>query len=254
MEYQTILLLLLSNCAVFAGALLKGGVGFGFAMLVAPVFLIFVPQYLPATLLWVQLWLSLVYLIRDHKAIQFHGLGMALIGRFVGTGVAFFLLRYFTERHLEISTVILMGGIVVVLAMPGTIAPTKKALSIAGFFSGITSTILSISGAPMAPVLRDSHAKSISGMMAGFNLVGIGISLIVLYYHRIGTVNHIKWGVLLLPGAVLGVLYSKKLHAHLNPERVRIGLLILVAISTVIALVRIVDPSLLNAIYFEASH
>ena len=223
-------------------------------MLVAPVFMIFSPHYVPVTLLWVQLWLSLVYLIRDHKAIQFQGLGLALLGRFVGTGVSYLLLGWFATRHLEILSALLMLGVVAVLATSKTIVPTKKSLSIAGFFAGITSTIISISGAPMAPVLRDSHAKSISGMMAWFNLVGIGISLIVLYAHHLGTLQDIRWATSLVPGAILGSLFSKRVQSHLNPERVRIGLLLLVSVSTIIVILRLINPGLMSAIYFGGSH
>ncbi|MEC9302406.1 MAG: sulfite exporter TauE/SafE family protein, partial [Acidobacteriota bacterium] len=66
--------------AVLVGSVVQGAVGFGLALVSAPVLILIDPRFIPAPLLLASLSLILLTAYRDRQGIDLSGLRWALIG------------------------------------------------------------------------------------------------------------------------------------------------------------------------------
>ena len=119
-------LFLILSAAVFVAAFIQGAIGIGFALIVAPVFGILAPEYLPVTLLILMLPLNFHIAWRERGDIDRLGTGWITLGRFFGTFAGLWMLAALSGRHLGLA----VGWFTVIAAAVAAKSPNCGARSV----------------------------------------------------------------------------------------------------------------------------
>ena len=220
------------------GAILQGSVGFGLAMVSAPVLVLIDPQFVPAPLLFGALSLTTLTAYRDREGIDLSGLHWALMGRVAGTAVGLFALtRLSGDRFILAFGVLVL--ISVALSVSGLrLSPTPRTLLGAGALSGFMGTTSSIGGPPMALVYQHAPGALLRGTLAGYFIVGVSISLVALAaIGRLG-VQELWLALVLQPAIFVGFAVSSKAVARLDAGRTRPAVLTVAAVMALVVIVR----------------
>ncbi len=222
---------------IFVGSFVQSSIGFGLAIIAAPLLFFIDPAYVPAPITISALTLSLANAAKHWHSISFEGLKFAIIGRVPGTISGGLLLLWIDQRALA-----LWLGLSVLVAVGLSLAnvvlkPTKAALFSAGFLSGFMGTSSSIGGPPMALVLQHQANDFIRANMAAFFVVSCLMSLTMLFsVDRFGW-REIQLALPLMPATLTGywvAMRSLHLISHQNLRRASL-LLCMVAGSTAVA-------------------
>ncbi|MFQ5417685.1 MAG: sulfite exporter TauE/SafE family protein [Myxococcota bacterium] len=197
--------------AVFAGALLQGAVGFGYALVAAPILFMIDGRLVPGPVLLGALMLTALCARRDWTAIDFEGFGWGLMGRVPGTLLGAAAVSVIPADRFAAP----LGALVLIaVAMTGSgvrIDPNPRTLAGAGLLAGFMGTTSSIGGPPLAMVYQHAPGDRLRGTLSVYFVVGCLMSLSALaVVGRLGTYE-LTWGAALLPGVVLGFALSKRL-------------------------------------------
>jgi uncharacterized protein len=222
---------------IFVGSYVQSSIGFGLAIIAAPVLFFIDPLYVPAPITISAFTLSLANAAKHWDSISFGGLKFAIVGRIPGTVAGGLLLFWIDQDQLA-----LWLGISVIVAVGLSLSnivlrPTPGALFSAGFLSGFMGTSSSIGGPPMALVYQHEENDFIRANMAAFFCVSCLMSLAMLStVDRFG-MEHVLISLPLMPATLMGYwLAMKTLHliSHQNLRRFSL-LLCAVAGSVAIA-------------------
>ncbi|WP_306318760.1 MULTISPECIES: sulfite exporter TauE/SafE family protein [unclassified Streptomyces] len=216
----------LTGYLVVAGALtvaacLQASIGFGMAMLAAPVVAVIDPSLVPGTLIVQATVLSLLVTVADRQHIDLRGTGWALVGRVPGTVAGALLVATLPQQGLALmlSAVVLLG--VVLTCFGWAPRPHRPALVLAGSASGLFGTATSIGGPPMALVWQGRDAPVVRSTMSGFFLVGSVLSIATLASTgSIGT-HTLAMSAALAPASVLGYVLSRYVNRFMDARRLR---------------------------------
>ena len=222
--------------ALAAGCFVQSTVGFGMAIVAAPVVYFFEPRFVPGTITLVGLVLALINMWQYRAQLSFSGLGAAFIGRVPGTIAAGALLLYITAESLAL---VLGAGVllaVVISLLKVRIRPTPKALFWAGFASGLMGTSTSIGGPPMALVLQHAEAGKLRANLAGYFAFSCVLSLVALSATGHFSWWHFKYGMMIMPAPILASLFAYRIQHLIKAEWLRYALLVLCSVSGVIAI------------------
>ncbi|WP_184980148.1 sulfite exporter TauE/SafE family protein [Sphaerisporangium rubeum] len=221
----------IAGFAVFVGAVVQGGVGFGLGLMAVPVITVLDPSVMPGAVQIVNMSLPVFTLAAEWRGVDWRGLGFALLGRLPGSVVGAVIVTQVSTQALGVfvGTMVLVavGVTVAAVAVPRT-APT---LGAAGFVSGVTGTATGIGGPPMALVYQHAKGRQVRATLAMFFFLSAGQSLVIL-----AAVDHLPGrsvltGVLLIPFMVAGFAVSGPLRRYLDGGRVRAGILVVAALS-----------------------
>jgi uncharacterized membrane protein YfcA len=226
-------------CAVVAlGAAVQGAVGFGLAILSAPLLMLIEPRLVPGPMLLCGFVLTLLIVHRERAAIDLTGLGWAVGGRIAGTVAAAVVLSRLAREAASVAfgSLVLLG--VGLSALGLRLRPSPRNAVVAGTLSGFMGTVTSIGGPPMALIYQAEVGPRVRGTLAAFYLVGTVASLLALFV--IGRLGAAEIGatLVLLPGIVLGFAVSARIAGGLDRRGLRPALLWLSGIAGVLVLVR----------------
>jgi uncharacterized membrane protein YfcA len=200
--------ILLAGLVVAAGALLQGAVGFGLALVAAPLLVLLDPALMPVPLLALVTVHALLALRRECGDADWRGVGWALLGRLPGIVVGVLVVAALSRRAFAVlvgATVLLAAVVSVVRWRP---RPTPPALLIAGLVSGIGGTATSIGGPPVALLYQDEHGARVRATLAAYFAVGAVLSLGGLAVGGLVTLDALRATALLAPFMVAGFLLS----------------------------------------------
>lgn len=224
--------------AVFVGALLQGAVGFGFALISAPILFMIDERLVPGPIIVAATALTSLSAHRDWHAVDFIGLKWGLAGRLPGTLLGALVLFALPPDGLAapLGAIVLLA--VAISASGVRVDPDPRNLVAAGVLSGFMGTTSSIGGPPMAMVYQHSSGERLRGTLGVYFVVGAVMSLVALAaVGRFGAYE-LKWGVALLPSTVLGFVLSKRLTVLLDGGYTRIAVLAVSATGAVIVVLR----------------
>ena len=228
----------LAVSTVAVGAMLQRSVGFGLALVAAPVLILIDPQFIPGPLLIASLSLTILMACRDRDGIDLSGLHWAVGGRIVGTGAGLTALRAISQDQLTLTL-----GLLVLLAVAISVSglrlhPTRSTLVGAGTLSGFMGTTSSIGGPPMALIYQHAPGIRFRGTMSSFFIAGVSISLIALASAgRLGR-TELGLALLLLPGILAGFAVSMKTVRVLDRGYTRPAVLSVAGVMGLIVVVR----------------
>lgn len=220
------------------GALVQGSIGFGLAVVSAPILMLVNPVFVPGPILLAAVLLVALIAYRDRRAVVGCDVGLGITGRILGTLPAAYALSVLPAHYYNL----LFGGLVLLavgLSLSGWhIAPTPRNVLAAATLSGFTGTVASLGGAPMALVYQNAEGPQIRGTMSTIFTVGTVVSVIGLWLAgRFGMVE-LLLGLMMMPGIVLGFTLSRFTARRIDRAHTRPAILAVSAASGVAIVVR----------------
>ena len=204
---------------IFVGAYVQTAVGFGLAVIAAPVLFFVNPAFVPAPVTVCALVLSL------------RGLGAAVIGRIPGSLAGAALLLYMDQNLLSLWIGVSVLFAVIVSMSQLRWHPTQFRMGVAGFLSGFMGTSTSIGGPPMALLWQHQNVALIRANLAAFFVVSCLISLIILApIGRFGMAE-VQLSLPLIPVTLAGFWVARKTMDAISPPHIRLASLLLCASS-----------------------
>lgn len=216
---------------IFLGSFVQTAIGFGLAIVAAPLLFLISPDYVPAPICLVALFISILNALKHRDSVEIGGLKMALIGRVPGSIAGGVLLVMVSTDLLALWLGFLVLLAVVVSLLPFRIEPTPTRMGVAGFFSGFFGTSSAIGGPPMALLLQHQEANQLRGNLSAFFVFSSIISLIIQVPAGFLTLHHLWISVPLIPAAWLGYKLARATTQTLPKQQIRIGALLLCSIS-----------------------
>lgn len=237
LEYSFLTLILI-NVIVLLGSLLQGLIGYGIGMFCAPLLFLINPTLVPAPLILLSTFLTVFMLYRDKSHLQFDQVSWAMRGGFVGIILAGMVLKVTTKTQFELAFGIVTLAAVFISVLGFSPQVNKKNNVIAGFSSGFMGTLTAIGDPPMALLYQHGDIKNIKANLTAFWLFLNIIALITLTFVGELTLTTLTTVVLALPGMFIGLALSSKLQGIVKPHFVRRWILVLCAITSIVAIVR----------------
>ncbi len=214
---------------VVVGSFVQTAIGFGLAVIAAPLLFFIDPLYVPAPITLAALTLSLANAWRFRRSISLAGLRFAILGRVPGTAAGGLLIFWIDQRTLGLWLGIsVLAGVWLSF---GKLAfrPTRGAMFCAGFLSGFMGTSSSIGGPPMALVLQHQTADFIRANMAAFFVVSCVMSLLMLSLVGRFDARHMLLSLPFMPACLLGYWLALRSVHLITCRMLRLGSLSLCA-------------------------
>lgn len=216
---------------VAIAACVQGTIGFGFALIVAPVLAFFRPELVPVSLLFLMMPLNLFTVLRELKVFDWKGFSWITMGRAFGAIAGVGVLAALSSHALNP----LVGAATIAAAVATVVAPAfspnRRAFMTVGLITGIAETATGIGGPPLALAYQHHRPEVLRSTVAGCLLAGQILSLAVLGLTGRATVHHMMSAALLVPFLAIGGLTSSFLRHHINGRLLR-GLVLLFAVTS----------------------
>ncbi len=223
--------LAIAALVIFVGSFVQSSIGFGLAIIAAPVLFLIDPLYVPAPITMAALTLSVANAWSHRGSISLQGLKFAILGRVPGTIAGGLLLLWIDQKALA-----LWLGISVLVAVGLSLRnfalqPTPGAMFSAGLLSGFMGTSSSIGGPPMALVLQHQASDFIRANLAAFFIVSCLMSLVMLAL--VGRFGSAELGISLplLPAALAGYWVAMRTLHLVSHQTLRSCSLVLCVIA-----------------------
>ncbi len=227
---------LIAMLLIFVGSFVQTAIGFGLAIVAAPLLFLISPDYVPAPICLVALFISVLNALKHRSSIALGGLKMAMIGRIPGSIAGAALLVYVSTQLLSLWLGILVLFAVTVSLLPFRVEPTARRMCVAGFFSGFFGTSSGIGGPPMALLLQHQEANQLRGNLSAFFVFSSLISLMMQIPVGFLNTHHLWITVPLIPAAYLGYKVARVTTQSLPKNVIRMGALILCSLSGMTAM------------------
>lgn len=227
----TLAQLLLASALVFAGALVQSAVGFGLAVVAAPLLYLIDPRLVPGPVLFLALVLSILNLWHNRAGLAFGELSGAIAGRIPGMLAALWLLAQAPARALSLVVGAAVLTAVLISLLPVRLEPNPRRLFVAGIASGFLGTSTSIGGPPMALMYQHAAGPRIRANLAGYFIVGSAMSLGGLVLIGRYGIADLLTSCALLPATMLGFLAARHTLSWWDRGILRPALLVLCTLA-----------------------
>jgi uncharacterized membrane protein YfcA len=231
-------ILVLAGLVVAVGALVQGAVGFGMALVAAPLLAILDPALVPVPLLLVTTVHAVLALVREPRGADWPGVGWALLGRLPGTALGVLAVALLPVRAFMAVVAVIVLVCAALSALTWRPRPTVPALLLAGLVSGAGGTAASIGGPPVALLYQDRSGARVRATLAAYftagSLVSIGGLLVGGQVHP----EHLTAAAVLLPALVIGFLASGPARKLIDRGWVRPAVIGVSAVGAAVLLVQ----------------
>lgn len=228
---------LLAFAAGFAGGIVRGYCGFGFALAAVPVLTLAVSpvEAVPAVLpLELAIGAATFATQREHARREL--LGLLCAGTLVGTPLGIFVLAS-TPAHVmkALIGVFVLVGVAIILLKPGSKALLRRIpLFGVGLTSGLLNGSSGMSGPPAIVALlgSDLPAAPARATLMAFIAFSAFLGIVLGLFKGFYTPATLSWVLLMLPGAVVGGVAGVKAYSLLPQNLYRpISVSVLFAIA-----------------------
>lgn len=224
--------------ALLAGCTIQTAVGFGMALIAAPIIVMINPLWVPYVLTVTALALSLGNTWNQRHDIQWEQLVPPMISRIPGTVIGTWVLALIAVQWLQVIVAVMVLLTIFVTMRMKPFASTPFNMGVAGFVSGITGTTTGIGGPPMALVMQHSEGKHARANLSVYFVFSCVVSLIG--YMWAGLMSPDQWvvSITMIPVAISGFYLGKVLRPWVD-NRFRPVLLFTCGVSATVALVNV---------------
>jgi uncharacterized protein len=172
--------LITAGLIVALAALVQGTVGYGMALVAAPLLALVEPTYLPIPLILLTSAHAVLAAVRDWQHADWTGIGWAMAGRLPGTGLGVLAVVALSPRVFAL--LVGLGVLICVLLslLSWRPRPRPGPLLLAGLVSGAGGTAASIGGPPLALLYQEAAGPRVRGTIGGYFVLGSVISLAAL--------------------------------------------------------------------------
>jgi uncharacterized membrane protein YfcA len=198
----------LAGLAVAFGALVQGAVGFGLALVAAPLLALVDPALVPAPLILLATAHALLMLRRERGDTDWRGVAWALLGRLPGIALGVLAVALLPQRSFVVVvalTVLVCAGLSLLRWRP---RPTPPALVVAGIVSGAGGTASAIGGPPVALLYQGARGAQVRATLGAYFAAGSLLSLAGLAVAGEVRGDALLAAATLLPFMIAGFLLS----------------------------------------------
>ena len=213
--------IIIATVVIFVGAYIQTALGFGLAIVAAPVLFLLDPLYVPAPITMSAMTLSLVMAASHWESISFSGLKFAILGRIPGTICGGMLLVWISLEQLALWVGISVIAAVILSLSNLKLKPNTGLLFSAGFLSGFMGTSTSIGGPPMALLLQHEKSDFIRANMSAFFCASCLMSLVMLLLVGKLDHSHIVLFLPFLPATLIGYWLAMKTVRKISHNSLR---------------------------------
>ena len=230
--------LLMAAAIMCFGAFVQSTIGFGLAIIAAPLLYMIDPMFVPGPLIACGFLLALPMAIQNISSLQFKGVSIALMGRVPGTYIGILILATLSPASLSIGigAMVLMATLLTWTTID--ITPSRGNFLIAGFLSGVAGTATSIGGPPVAILLQNQKAKAIRGNLAAYFIFSSTMSTVALAMSGHYTADHLLLSAYLVPGLILGFTLGHMAIKTFALDSIRPAILSMCLIAGMAAVIR----------------
>lgn len=220
------------------GTAVQAALGFGLALVAAPLLHLIDPLFVPGPVILCVWTLSLWVFWQERHAVDWGQLPLVISGRLVGALLAAALLGLVSVRVFDF----LFGVLVLLAVLLSVIHPrvqvTPRTVFIATLASGFMGTLSGIGGPPLALVYQNVEIIRLRANLALVFLVGASLSLLLLALVGRFGLRELQLGLGLQAGVLAGIVCSLPLRRRLDPRVVRPLLLVLCTLAALLILWR----------------
>jgi len=200
---------LLASLVLVGGAVVQGSVGFGVALLGAPLLFLLNPVLVPAPMLIAGLTLPALILVRDRAGLEKKPVAWALPGFVVGSALAGGVMASLPEGGMAM----VFGGLVLLAVGLSALgwAPAEPGgghLAAAGSLAGFMATATSIGGPPLALVFQHASGTRLRATLSAIFVPGGLFALVSLAAAGRFDGTALVAGLALLPAVFVGFWLS----------------------------------------------
>jgi uncharacterized membrane protein YfcA len=231
--------LIAAGLVVALGALVQGAVGYGMALVAAPLLTLVEPALVPVPLILLTSAHAVLLAVRDWRHADWTGIGWAMLGRLPGTGLGVLAVVALSERVFTLLVGLGVLGCVVLSLLSWRPRPRPGALLLAGLVSGAGGTAASIGGPPLALLYQEAAGPRVRGTIGGYFVLGSVISLAALAAAGQVTGESLRRAAVLAPFLLAGFALSGPARRVLDKGWTRRGVLAVAALSSALLLGRV---------------
>lgn len=217
---------------------IQASLGFGAALLAAPVLRLIHPAFAPGPIIASMILLTALVAAREHSRVDVGALRFVVAGRIVGNAVAAWLLTLLSQAAFDAALgAIVLAGVALSVGRR-SFSPGRTTLTTAGFASGVMGTLSSIGGPPVALVYPHDDPGRFRATLSAHFIVGGALSLVAIgAVGRFGTLE-LALSALLVPPVLAGFWLSRFTLRHVDATRLRRGILGLSSVAGLLVLGR----------------
>ena len=223
---------------LLVGSTVQGVAGFGANLLAAPLLVLLDPTLVPGPLIVAAVPLVVLTALANRGEHPWRKLRWANVGQLLGAAVGAWVLATLPTDGIAIFFAVVILAAVALSASGLRVARTPRTMAVAGAVSAFTGTSVGIGGPPIALIHAGEPGETFRAALSRFFLAGTVISLVALTIAGRFTPADAGAGLLLIPGTLAGFAVSRRLVGRLDRDRLRLLVLVLSAVSAVVALVR----------------
>ena len=230
--------LLALGAAMAVASFTQGTIGFGFALVTAPVLTLIEPDALPAALLLLALPMNVFVIGRERGHVDRRGAGTVVVGMIAGTAAGVLVLRAVPSDRLTVAF-----GAAILIAVgasalhPGG-EPREGTRLIAGFASGAVTTVATTGGPFIALLYQRARGPVLRSTLATAFLASSTMSLAAqAIAGRLGWF-HVRIAAAMAPGMIVGLWASTYGRTLVDMRWLRPAVLVFAAVSGAGAIVR----------------
>lgn len=228
--------LLAAGAVLLIGALVQGSIGFGMALVAAPLLALIDPVLVPGPIIVVGLLLAVLMTWRERQAVDLATLRLAFPGLVLGSLLAGLLVSDTAADNIRVPIGILVLIAVFLSAIGLHVPPTPRNVLGAATLAGFMNTAASVGGPPLALIYQHAGGPRLRSTLAPLFVVCGLISLGTLAALGHFGARELGLGMALTPGMVLGLGLSRLTARWLDRGSVRHGVLAVAAAAGVAAI------------------
>ncbi len=232
-------MIIAAGLVIMVGALVQGSVGYGMALLAAPLLALIDPALVPVPLILLTSLHAVFAVARDWRHADWSGIGWAMLGRLPGTGLGVLAVIALSQRVFALLIGLCVLAFVVLSLLHWSPRPRPGSLLLAGFASGAGGTAASIGGPPIALLYQHADGPQVRGTIGGFFLLGSVTSIAALAAAGQVTGESFTRTVLLIPFLLVGFALSGPVRRVLDKGWTRRAVLAVAALSAVLLIGRV---------------
>lgn len=206
----------LAGLAVALGALVQGSVGFGIALVSAPLLAIIDPRLVPVPMLLLATAHATLTLRREYRDTDWAGVGWALLGRLPGVAIGVLAVAVLPPRWFGLAVAVIVLTCVALSLVRWRPRPTAPALVLAGVVSGAAGTASAIGGPPVALLYQHAHGARLRATMAAYFVIGSLLSLTGLLVGGQFSTDALQAAALMVPFLIAGFALSGPARRHVD--------------------------------------
>ena len=233
-------MLIAAGLVVALGALVQGAVGYGMALVAAPLLALVEPALVPVPLILLTSVHAVLLAVRDWRHADWTGIGWAMLGRLPGTGLGVLAVVALSERVFTLLVGLGVLGFVVLSLLSWRPRPRPGSLLLAGLVSGAGGTAASIGGPPLALLYQEAAGPQVRGTIGGYFVLGSVISLTALAAAGQVTGESLSRTAILAPFLLAGFALSGPVRRVIDNGWTRRAVLAVAALSAALLLGRLV--------------